>query len=89
MLNYETDDDNEPNIEPVVSELPMIPTQDEEFIKGNAPVKPSSTIIGLNPLEVLHNTYGHLSEKSILRALRLNMIKGPKITYKKAKDLKV
>jgi hypothetical protein len=89
MLNYETDDDIEPNTEPVVSELPIIPTQDKEFIKGNAPVKPSSTIIGLNPLEVLHNTYGHLSEKSILRALRLNMIKGSKISYEKAKDLKV
>ena len=88
MIFYETDDD-EPNIKPVENEIPISITQDKEFIKGKAPLKPSSTIVGLNPLEVLHNIYGHLSEKNILRALRLNMIKGSKVSYEEAKKMKI
>jgi hypothetical protein len=59
----------------------------ELTLKGQAPMKLQSTVLGMNKLEALHNRWGHLSAESIKRALREQLVIGAGVSYDEIKDL--
>ena len=61
----------------------------DEFLNGSAPHKLKSTIVGMNPLEILHRESGHLSGGYIKRWLRLSMVKGARYTYEQVKNMEM
>ena len=62
-------------------------TSDEHLrVQGSAPNRLLGTTIGLSPLEILHQRWGHLGEHNIKKALRLKMVNGAKFNYDDVKD---
>ncbi len=61
---------------------------DEEslILGGSAPGKLSSTVVGLEPLELLHKRLGHLGAANIKKALKHKMYVGAKYSYDDIKD---
>jgi hypothetical protein len=52
-------------------------------------VRTRNTVVGLNPLEILHREWGHLSEKYMKRALKYHMVDGCRFDYSDIKDLEL
>ncbi len=55
-------------------------------VQGSAPRRLLGTTVGLSPLEILHQRWGHLGEHNIKRALRLKMVNGAKYSYNDIKN---
>ena len=76
-----------------ISDNDMICNQVEENKEKIDPVigmwkwRKSKSILGLNPLEILHKRWGHLSEKAIKWAIKHNKVTGAKVSYDDIKDL--
>lgn len=59
----------------------------KDEIKGAAPNRISKFYSGLNPLNVLHNRFGHISEKTIKSMLASNSVIGAGYDYEDIKNL--
>lgn len=59
----------------------------ESGIEGSASRRPIYVQHGFNPLEILHNRWGHASESAIKRTLREAKVRGSGVTYDQIKDL--
>ncbi len=59
----------------------------QEEIKGAVPNRMAKFYAGMNPINVLHNRFGHINEKAIKSMLSSNSVIGAGYDYKDVKDL--
>lgn len=59
----------------------------QEEIKGAVPNRMAKFYAGMNPINVLHNRFGHINEKAIKSMLSSNSVIGAGYDYKDIKDL--
>jgi hypothetical protein len=68
-------------------ELNLIKHQNKSLLHGSSQINTRSTIVGLNPLEVLHVKLGHVGEDTIKWAVRNNSMIGLGYTFDQIKNL--
>jgi hypothetical protein len=68
-------------------ELKILRQHNKSLIRGSSQINTRSTLVGLNPLEVLHVKLGHVGEDTIKWAVRNDSMIGLGYTYDEIKNL--